>query len=129
MNGLSPKLPLSYDKIDSSYAMLKNYEDLVQQNLKMLILTSPGERVMEPNFGVGLRRYLFEPGVAVGIVLRRKIIDQVGIYMPFLFLEEVKITGVDEAEDLMSNYLGVTIRYNITPIDRDSVLDVVSTLQ
>ena len=26
----------------------------------MLVLTDPGERVMEPDFGVGIRQYLFQ---------------------------------------------------------------------
>ena len=33
---------------------------LVKNNLKQLILTSKGERVMLPNFGMNLKNYLFE---------------------------------------------------------------------
>jgi hypothetical protein len=33
---------------------------VVDQNIKMTLLTSPGERVFDSNFGVGLKRYLFE---------------------------------------------------------------------
>ena len=56
--GLSPKLPLTKDPQDG-YALNKEYVELVQQNLKMILLTAPGERIMEPEFGVGLRNYLF----------------------------------------------------------------------
>mgnify|MGYP000439218146 FL=1 len=59
MAGLSPKLPLTKDPQDG-YALNKEYVELVQQNLKMILLTAPGERIMEPEFGVGLRNYLFQ---------------------------------------------------------------------
>jgi len=55
-SGLSPKLPLTVSEVFGPYNLNTNFEDLAKQNLKMLILTIPGERIMDPNFGVGLRR-------------------------------------------------------------------------
>jgi phage baseplate assembly protein W len=55
----APQIPFETDnngdfiKIDDSLANVK-------QKLKMLILTNPGEKLMEPEFGVGIRKYLFE---------------------------------------------------------------------
>ena len=59
MPGLSPKLPLSIDEIDG-LATNKDFREVARQNLKMIVLTSPGERIMIPNFGVGIRNFLFE---------------------------------------------------------------------
>ena len=58
MSGISPKLPLYIDPVDG-IALNKTLKQMTRQNLKMIILTSPGERIMYPKFGVGLRRYLF----------------------------------------------------------------------
>ena len=58
MPGYSAKLPLF--SVDDGYALNKTVEDTVKQNLKMLMLTTPGERIMLPNFGAGLIKYLFE---------------------------------------------------------------------
>lgn len=33
---------------------------IIKNDLKQLLLTSPGERVMRPNFGTGLRRFTFQ---------------------------------------------------------------------
>ena len=33
----------------------------VEQSIRTILLTEPGERIARPNFGVGLRRYLFAP--------------------------------------------------------------------
>ena len=59
MSSLSVELPLTISSIDG-FTMIKDIKRLVSQNLKMLLLTVPGERVMEPEFGVGLKRYLFQ---------------------------------------------------------------------
>jgi phage baseplate assembly protein W len=56
----SVKLPLSENLHDiGSYN--STLTDLIRQNIKMILLTVPGERIMYPEFGVGLRNYLFQP--------------------------------------------------------------------
>ena len=37
------------------------YEDDVQQAIRIILGTEPGERVMRPDFGTGLRGLMFEP--------------------------------------------------------------------
>ena len=128
MNGLAPKLPVYYDKIDGSFAMIKNYQDLAAQNLKNLILTVPGERVMEPRFGVGLRNYLFDQDGGSTVLLKKRILNQVNIYLPYIVIEDVAIEGLDGSKatgtDLVSNYLSLKIEYHIAPIDKNDVIDI-----
>ena len=59
MAGISAKLPLSLDAEDG-ITLNKTFQDVIQQNLVSLMLTVPGERIMIPDFGVGLKRFLFE---------------------------------------------------------------------
>lgn len=37
------------------------YEDDIRQSLQIILATNPGERVMRPEFGAGLRDFVFEP--------------------------------------------------------------------
>jgi phage baseplate assembly protein W len=37
------------------------YEDDVREAIRIILSTSPGERVMRPDFGAGLERFVFEP--------------------------------------------------------------------
>ena len=60
MPGFSPILPLKLNNGDG-FALTQTYQDVARQNLKTLILTNPGERIMNPYFGVGLKRRLFDP--------------------------------------------------------------------
>ena len=118
--GLSPKLPLTKSPIDG-YALNKTYQEMIVQNLKMLILTAPGERIMEPDFGVGLRNYLFlndTPKIRADI--SAKIDEQVNKYMPF-----VEILGADFNQiEGQENSLFLRIRFRIIPIDVVSYVEI-----
>jgi phage baseplate assembly protein W len=45
----------------SSQAAQADYQDHVEQLIRQVLLTDPGERVCLPEFGAGLRRLLFQP--------------------------------------------------------------------
>ena len=118
MNGISPKLPLHRSSIDG-YGLTKSFYEVARQNFKMLILTSPGERVMEPEFGVGIRSYLFEEmRDSTYSAIQSRIYDQVKKYMPFIeitnisFHSQATMIGGATA-DLDRNYLGMQITYEI----------------
>ena len=112
MFGLGVKLPLVEDP-STGYALIKQVNDLVKQNLKMVLLTSPGERIMNPSFGVGLRRYLFEQKKeTMAIEIRKAIFDQTRKYMKKIELKGVVIEGF-EGELLGTNYIKVTLSYTI----------------
>tara|TARA_A200000113_G_scaffold224516_1_gene242597 strand:- start:1321 stop:1701 length:381 start_codon:yes stop_codon:yes gene_type:complete len=118
--GLSPKLPLSKNPVDG-YSLNKTYKEMIIQNLKMLVLTAPGERIMEPSFGVGLRNYLFlndDPKIRADI--SSKIDEQVKKYMPF-----VEVLGIDFNQiENQENSLFVGIRFKIIPIDVVSYVEI-----
>jgi phage baseplate assembly protein W len=59
MSSYAPFLPLTLDGQDG-FVNIKDFGHLIKQNLKMLVLTNPGERIMMPNFGIGLKKILFE---------------------------------------------------------------------
>ena len=118
--GLSPKLPLMKDPADG-YALNKTYREMVSQNLKMIVLTAPGERIMEPNFGVGLRNYLFKQNTQQTYhEIESRIREQISTYLPFVTIIQVKIEDYLKSEDLNSNGVKISLKYNIDPI---SVID------
>ena len=60
-------------------------KEQVKSNLINVLLTEPGERVNLPDFGVGLKRLLFENQIDTGN-LEARIDNQVKIYIPEITL-------------------------------------------
>ena len=87
--------------------------------MKNLCLTAPGERIMYPDFGVGLRNFLFEidnPFLRTDI--SQKIHEQVSIYMPFLNIVGIDFRSAAEDNTLDTNYLGIRLKYIIVPLQQ-----------
>jgi|TARA_Y100000310_G_scaffold114691_1_gene113217 phage baseplate assembly protein W len=120
MSSLAVGLPLELGSV-SGFKMITTIKGLFKQNLKMLILTIPGERVMEPRFGVGLKTYLFENfGQDAMAQIDNKIREQVRIYMPALKIQNIVFGNTDPD----NNYLGIQITYSIPNIAATDLLEL-----
>jgi|3_EtaG_2_1085321.scaffolds.fasta_scaffold40342_1 hypothetical protein len=122
MAKLTPKLPLLPDKTQPGFQLIENLHVLIKQNMKMVILTNPGERVMMPEFGVGILRLLFEnfSDVETRTFYEGEIRKQVGEYLPYVDLLEVDFN--ENAMD--SNRIAIRIKYSIPELDYDDELFV-----
>ena len=124
MAGLSPKLPLEFDSEDG-YALNKTYVDVVKQNFTNLLLTVPGERIMDPDFGVGIRTFLFEnDNQELRSNLSAKIMGQCSIYLPFIEVVDVAFSTQANDINIDPNLMYVKITYIITPLDFVDKLDI-----
>ena len=57
--GIGWGFPLELDA--SGVISMAVYEEDVRQAIRIILTTSPGERVMRPDFGAGLKDFVFEP--------------------------------------------------------------------
>tara|TARA_R100000005_G_C4886831_1_gene135694 strand:- start:54 stop:437 length:384 start_codon:yes stop_codon:yes gene_type:complete len=111
MPGIAVKLPVSRDQKDG-IRLVKNFRDLARQNLKMLLLTAPGERIMEPEFGVGAKNFLFEPLTEATLErMRSRILEQQQRYLPYLVIRNVEFASALNTPNVDENYLAVKITY------------------
>ena len=124
--GISPALPLAYTKEDGPYGLNKTIRDSVQQNFKNLLLTTKGERVMIPEFGVGLRSFLFRNFTTSLLEeIRAEINRQVAIYLPFIEITELDfLTSDEQPDDIGLNQINLRIRYEILPINEADTLTI-----
>tara|TARA_B100000900_G_scaffold274496_1_gene234552 strand:+ start:731 stop:1114 length:384 start_codon:yes stop_codon:yes gene_type:complete len=124
MAGFSPKLPLTLD-VDDGYALTKDLKELAKQNFKNLVLTSPGERIMDPEFGVGIRSYLFENNsVQTQGRIDARVRSQVQKYLPYIDIESIQFNNVDVNPNVSENFLGVRILYRIKKLAISDVLEI-----
>ena len=117
MASLSVRLPLMLDSVDG-FSMIKDIRTLIRQNLKMLILTNPGERIMEPTFGLGLKNKLFENNINVE-ELKLQIGDKINQFIP-----QVSLMDVDAQLDQNLHTLLITISYKIMNTGESDAIEI-----
>ena len=124
--GLAPALPLTTDEEDGHFTLLKSILQTTEQNLKMLILTCPGERIMDINFGVGIRNYLFEQHtVQTTGKIRAKILEQVSRYMPQVVITDIVFDNgqsMNQGTIINDNLLSIRIEYSIPSLVTGAIL-------
>jgi len=124
-SGLSVALPLVTSEIFGAYNLNTNFFELAKQNLKMLVLTIPGERIMDPDFGVGLKRYLFEQNTSDTYdKITEKILEQTGLYLPYIEINDIQYASPEDNPDLYPYNLSVNIIFTITPLQLLSNLQI-----
>lgn len=117
MAGITPRLPLNFDS-SNGYALIQETPEVIRQNFKNLLLTNPGERIMDPDFGVGIRKFLFENNVdSLRDIIKQKITSQIAKYMPF-----IQLTNLNVEND--ANFMLVTVTYFIIPLNRTNSLTI-----
>ena len=129
MIGYSPKFPLQINNYVGAYALTATLAEVAKQNFINLMLTAPGERIMDINFGVVLRRYLFEqntPGLHTQI--SRDISSQTETYLPFIELEKIVFNQSQVIGGFEDQILEISISYSVPSIGvSDSVLIGISS--
>ncbi len=71
--------------------------EAVAQSIRILLDTEPGERIMRPAFGCGLRRYLMQPNtVATRALIGRDVDQALRIWEPRVELSEVRVEPGDD---------------------------------
>jgi uncharacterized protein len=69
------------------------YEEDIDQAIWIILGTNPGERVMRPDFGAGLNRFLFEPINATTIErLKNRVKESLIAWEPRIDVEEVRVS-------------------------------------
>ena len=115
-----PKVVLTRDKANG-FAMVETIEELVRQNLTTLILTNPGERVMAPQYGVGLNKFLFENmGTNVYSNIEQEIKTQAGQYMPGVAIGNIRFFTNED-----NNSINLQVSYSIPTLGINSILSFV----
>ena len=124
MAGLSPKLPLTRDPNDG-YSLTKNLKEVAAQNFKMLILTNPGERIMDVNFGVGIIGYLFENNsVETYDQIKSRIEQQTNRYLSYIKIRDISFSTPRIIAGDSTDSLVVRIVYFIKPLMTTEILEL-----
>ena len=99
------RIPLVLD--NGELASTKTTIEAVKQNILNLCSTELGERVMQPNLGLRLKRFLFEPfSEDIVTQVQNTILESINYWLPFVLLRDVKVRMSEStAGDLNSTML------------------------
>ena len=85
-------------------------EDSIQQNIKVILQTRPGEQLMRPTYGAGLQDYIGQPDTTT---TRRRLADAVQGSLS-RYESRILVEGVDVDDDPAApGWVRVEIRYRI----------------
>ena len=126
MEGIGARLPLSRSTEFGVYDLIDTYHEEIRQNFKNLLLTSPGERIMNPSFGVGVRRFLFEQRDEIMPSLQARIEEQVEAYMPYITINNIIFDNdnPDPSELIDRHIVSVSIEYEIPDFNISSSITI-----
>ena len=80
---------------------------------------------MDINFGIGLRRYLFQPNTQRTYgEIRTRVLEQVARYLPYIKIEKVDFLQVGSSPDDYPHDIRVKIFFKVTALQISSVLEV-----
>ena len=82
-------------------------KEQTKSNLVNLLLTSIGERVMNPNFGTELRKFLFEGITDNNIeLLKASLLNSIAIYVP-----GITVISIEVAPNIDYNLIDLSVNY------------------
>jgi len=115
-------LPFGFENNNTTSTTL----DALKTNMTNLLVTDKGERLFQPNLGINLNKFLFEPmGLEVGLELKEDIEKQLKIWYPFLIIKKI-----DVLQEPNNNLIKINLvfSYERTPNLEESVqIDVGGT--
>lgn len=87
--------------------------DKVRQAIGIILETEPGERIMRPTFGCGLRRYLMKPNSnATRALIRHDVELALASFEPRIRLTEVRADPGDDPSLVLIRVAYVHVRDN-----------------
>ena len=105
-------------------ASTKTTLDAVANNLRNLVSTEMGERLMQPNLGIALRKFLFEQfnaDVVEGV--KAAIIESVSYWLPFINISNINVKMSEIQNSDFRNTMDVSIEFYLKkdPTTQESI--------
>ena len=99
---------------DGFFASTSTTIEAVKNNIKNLLQTNQGERLMQPNLGLNLKRLLFEQINEEGLIaVQDSILDTFDFWLPFVEVRNIEILTNDNDKTISNSEVRVKILFNI----------------
>ena len=104
------------DGIEGWFASTTTTITAVKNNIRNLLNTHKGERFMQPNIGLNLRKFQFEQFTdELRLQIENDILDTFEFWLPFVQVRDLKVQMSDAtAGSVNNNKLIISVVFNIT---------------
>ena len=104
------------DGIEGWFASTTTTIEAVKNNIRNLLSTHKGERYMQPNIGLNLRKFLFEQFTdELRLQIENDILDTFNFWLPFIQVKDLKVEmSSATAGSVNNNKLIISVIFNIT---------------
>jgi phage baseplate assembly protein W len=105
------------DGPEGYFASTSTTIDAVKENIKNLIQTEKGERYLQPDLGVSLRRHLFENlEEDVSDSIRSDIMSAFALWLPFVKIVRIDVNVQSGEDEYSRNSLKIKIIFSVDQI-------------
>jgi len=85
----------------------------IQNSIANALLTSPGQKILNPEFGVDLRRFIFEPvSVFTQLEIEADINENLPLFEPRIELENVEVIANEDLQEYR-----ITLQINVPSLN------------
>ena len=110
--GIGWSFPPTFVKADGGDMIMTTGKEDIDNSLHILLTTAFGERVMRPEYGCDLRKFLFDPVNANMQAYIKKIVEEAILYFePRIRPEDVTIDS--DTDKINEGRLEITVAYTI----------------
>jgi len=103
-------LPLQFN--NNTFAQSFKTIDQIRSNIKNLLLTRKGERILQPEFGSGLHELLFNPlDSDFELQVETAINNAIEMWLPSITIEDIQIDMSDNLKD--RNTVTVSLKFRV----------------
>ena len=103
------------DGVEGWFTSTNTTIEAVKNNIKNLLSTHKGERYLQPNIGLNLRKFLFEQFTdELRLQIENDILDTFEFWLPFVQVKNLEIQMSPATDDMGKNTLTINVLFNIT---------------
>ena len=107
---------------DGYFKTTKTTVESIKNNIKLLLKTEQGERVFQPNLGMGLKRFVFEQiNENTSIEIENNIVDVFDTWLPFVELKDIDINIDSTNQEQNKIKINITFSMKKSPTSLESV--------
>lgn len=97
------------------FQMTNDVASAVAQDVRSLLLTNWGERVMHYNFGCNFREFLFEQksGEQLKLRIADRINSQISAWLPIVEILKLNILFTEDLGEIPENGIGIAMEFRL----------------